>query len=146
MTQPPRDENGVLPHDHPGIIDDDLVIRRINKEWVIDDPKVPGGKRVTSVALEPSSGQNGGLSVDLKRLIEEAGHDAKQWVSTPKFTGSIILRAGDLRAENFKVGYDPIDENPHHGEVWGHFSKGRKRKVISMSRWFVPIDGVALVL
>jgi hypothetical protein len=56
------------------------------------------------------------------------------------------MRAGDLRAENFMVGYDPIAENPHHGEVWGQFSKGRKRKLISMSCWFVPIDGVALVL
>ena len=146
LQLPPRDEHGTTPHDHAGIGDDDLVIRRINKEWVVEDPKVPGGKRLTSVALEPSSGPNGGLSVDLKRQIEEAGHDAKQWVSTPKFTGSIVLRVGDLRAENYKVGYDPVEDNPHHGEVWGQFSRGRKKKVMSMSSWFVPMEGIALVL
>lgn len=147
LTQPPRDQHGgVIPHDHTGIVNDDHVIRRINKEWIIDDPKVPGGKRITSVALEPSSGPNGGLSIDLKRQIEEAGYDAKQWVSTPKFTGSIILRTGDLRSENFMVGYDPQDGNPYHGEVWGQFSRGRKKKVMSMSSWFVPIEGVALIL
>jgi hypothetical protein len=144
LTPPPRDEQGVIPHDHPEILADDLVIRRVSNAWTVDDPKVPGGTRLSSMAFDKSSGPNGGMSVDLKRPIEEAGKDAKQWVTTPRWTGSVTLRVADLRAENFQVGFDPLDDNPYHGEVWGQFSKGKKKKLMSMCSWFVSLDGVAL--
>ena len=49
-----------------------------------------------------------------------------------------------MRSEGFQVGSDPLEDNPYHGEVWGQFTKGKKKKLMSMCRWFVPLDGVAL--
>ena len=144
LTSPPRDEHGVIPHDHHEILSDDLVIRRVSAYWTVDDPKVPGGKRLSSMAFEKSSGLVGGMSVDLKRQIEEAGMDARLWVTSPRWTGSVTLRVGDLRSEGFKVGFDPLDDNPYHGEVWGQFSKGKKKSLMNMCKWFVQLDGVAL--
>lgn len=144
LTHPQRDQHGVIPHDHPEILPDDLVIRRISDAWIVIDPKAPGGKRLSSMAFERSTGPNGGMSVDLKRQIEEDGKDAKAWVTSPRWTASVTLRVGDLRAEDFQVGFDPLDENPYHGEVWGQFSKGKKKKLMSMCAWFVALEGVAL--
>lgn len=145
LKSPPRDKQGVvIPHDHSDIEPLDLVIRRVSAEWTVDDPKVHGGRRLSSMAFEKSTGPNGGMSVDLKRQIEEAGIDPKQWVTTPRWTGSVTLRVVDLREEGFQVGFDPLDDNPYHGEVWGQFSKGRKRKLLSMCDWLVPLEGVAL--
>jgi hypothetical protein len=135
---------GVIPHDHPEILADDLVIRRVSDSWAVNDPKVPGGKRLSSMAFEKSRGVNGGMSIDLKRQIEEAGKDAKSWVTTPRWTGSVTLRVGDLRAEGFQVGFDPLEDNPYHGEVWGQFSKGKKKRLMNMCGWFVPLEGIAL--
>ena len=67
LTLPQRDENGVIPHDHREIIPDDLVIRRVSANWTVDDPKAPGGKRLSSMAFEKSSGTAGGMSIDLNR-------------------------------------------------------------------------------
>lgn len=84
------------------------------------------------------------MSVDLERSILEAGLNAKQFVTTPKFTGSVWFQASFLRSEDFQVGYDPLDDNPHHGEVWGVFSKARQRKLLRAAEWFVEIENVDL--
>jgi hypothetical protein len=63
------------------------------------------------------------MSVDLQQSIEAAGLNARDYVTTPKWMGSLRFDAGDLRAEGFMVGFDPLPYNPHHGEVWGKFSK-----------------------
>jgi hypothetical protein len=42
------------------------------------------------------------------------------------------------------VGYDPLPDNAHHGEVWGIFSKGRQKKLLNSAQWFVEVDGVFL--
>lgn len=144
LTSPPRDEHGVIAHDHEEIFADDLVIRRVTAHWIVEDPKVPGGKRLSSMAFEKSSGPRGGMSVDLKRQMEEVGIDAKAWVTSPPWTCSVMLRVGDIRAEGFQVGFDPLVDNPYHGEVWGQFTKGKKKKLMNICKWFVPLDGVAL--
>lgn len=151
LTPPPRDASGeVIPHDHEGIASEDGVIRRVSDQQIIFDPKI-GGHRLSSAAFNPSSGPNGGMSVDLQALIEEAGINPQQYVTTPKWMGSIRFMAGSLRTEEFKVGYDPIEEdpprlqeNPYHGEVWGTFNKSKQRKLREMCVWFVPIPGVSV--
>ncbi len=145
LSKPPLDDNGeVLPHDHQGIADADRVIRRISDEHVVSDPKVLGGKRISTLAFQASSDGNRGMSVDLEVSILEAGLDAKAYVTTPKYLGSVWFSAGLLRAETFMVGYDPLIDNVHHGEVWGNFSKGRQRKLLKIAQWFVEISGVFL--
>ncbi|NOU20634.1 MAG: hypothetical protein HOO93_02400 [Methyloglobulus sp.] len=140
LKPPPRDANGVvIPHDHEGILPNDGIIRRVSEQHVIFDPKI-GGKRLSSSVLNPSSGYNGGLSVDLQQQIEEAGLEAKAFVTTPRWMGSIRFEAGHLRNEGFKVGYDPLEDNPFHGEVWGVFSKSKIKRLLQICTWFVPIN------
>jgi hypothetical protein len=90
------------------------------------------------------------MSVDIEPFIVAAGEDPKTYVTTPRWVGSVQFTAGALRGEGFKVGYDPLEEtptepaNPHHGEVWGDFTKGKQRRLLGMAEWFVPIPGVDL--
>lgn len=144
LTPPPRDANGeVKPHNHDGISSGDGVIRRISEQHIVFDPKI-GGRRLSSAAFTPSSGPNGGMSVDLERQIEEAGLNPKVHVTSPQWTGSVRFLAGSLRAEGFMVGYDPLPENPYHGEVWGNFRKSNQRKLVQLCAWLVPISDTSI--
>lgn len=96
------------------------------------------------MVFKASSGPKAGMSVDLQKQIEEAGLDARTYVTTPKWVGSLRLEAGALRGENFMIGFDPLPENPHHGEVWGTFSKSKQKRLRELSQWFVPIEGVSI--
>jgi hypothetical protein len=145
LSKPPLDDTGeVTPHDHHDISNEDRVIRRISEEHFVLDTKVSGGKRISTMAFQASSDGNRGMSVDLEASIIDAGLDAKIFVTTPKFFGSVWFLAGFLRAETFMVGYDPLPDNAHHGEVWGIFSKGRQKKLLNSAQWFVEVDGVFL--
>ena len=148
--QPLRDEYGaVIPHDHLEILPGHGIIRRISEQWVVSDEKV-SGRRISTVAFKPSSSPNGGLSVDLQNEIEKAGFDAKRYVTTPRWIASVRLEAHQPRDEGFIVGPDPIDAspgidaNPYHGEVWGNFTRSKQRRLLSMCKWFVPIEGVLI--
>lgn len=149
LSPPPRKADGtVAPHDHPEILGADGVIRRVSEQQVVFDAKL-GGKRLSTKAFKPSSGHEGGLSVDLQRLIEEAGLDAKAYVTSPRWIGSIRFVAEGLRAEGFRVGFEPISgsseyANPFHGEVWGDFTRARITRLSQICEWFVGLDGVAL--
>ena len=145
--KPLHDANGnVVPHDHEEILDAHGVIRRVSiEQHVVPDEKSPTGRRLSTMLFQPSSGLNGGLSVDLQNEIECAGLDPKEYVKTPPFFGAVRITAGQFRSEGFQVGADPTPDNPHHGEVWGSFSKGKKNRLLSLSVWFVPIDGVSIL-
>lgn len=84
------------------------------------------------------------MSVDLQHEIEDAGLDAKVYVTTPPWIGSIRFEAGQLREQELMVGYDPQLNQPHHGQVWGQFSKSKKNQLLSTARWFVQIDDVVI--
>lgn len=143
LPPPPRNERGeVIPHDHAQIAADDGVIRRISQHQIVFDPKL-GSQRVSSLAFKPSTG--GGMSVDLQRQIEEAGHDARVFVTSPRWMGSVRFTAGQLRDEGFSVGFDPIPpDNPFHGEVWGAFTRQQQGKLRVLCEWFVELEGVSL--
>lgn len=141
LDPPPRDGNGdVIPHDDAGIGADDGVIRRVSPQLVVDDPKI-GGKRLSTMAFQASTGPNGGLSIDLQRLIEEAGLDAKKFVLSPPWIGAVRFAAGALRSEGLKIGCDPIPNNPYHGQAWGDFTKKLRKRLLVLAEWFVPLRG-----
>jgi hypothetical protein len=125
-----------LPHDHSGIAQNDGIIRRISENQVVSDSL--GQRRVSSKAFKPSTGPNGGMSVDLEKLIIEANQDPRAW------TGPVRVVAGSLRNEAFMVGFDPLPENPYHGEVWGKFTKAQQGHLRELAEWFVEIPGVKL--
>ncbi|UYY60135.1 hypothetical protein [Sphingomonas sp. S2-65] len=145
-TPPPRDAAGaVTPHDHTDIDDADVVIRRISELQVSRDKD--GKRRISSLAYQ-GSGSNGGMSVDVLPFVVADGRDPREWVTTPRWIGSVKFSAGFLRGLSLKVGYNPIPEvdglpaNPYHGEVWGISSKGQKNALKRAAEWFVEIDGV----
>jgi hypothetical protein len=148
IASPPRDNDGqVIPHDHSEISNNDEVIRRISQQQTVLDKD--GQRIISSMAYKASSGKNGGMSVDLKQLIEKDGLDPKDYVTTPRWMGSVLFKVSELRAMEFKVGYNPIeppspDPNPYHGEVWGRFSGSQTRRLKTLAVWFVPIPNVNL--
>lgn len=136
LDPPPLDVDGeVSPHDHAGIRASDGVIRRISPHHLVYDEKI-GGRRVSSIAFRPL---RGGMSIDLQRLIEEAGLDAKAYVASPPWVGAVRFTAEALRAEGFKVGFHPLPKNPYHGEVWGTFSKRMQKRLLALAEEFVPV-------
>jgi hypothetical protein len=141
LSQPPRNGAGVVPHDHPEILNDDDVIRRISEEQLVT---VRGVRRISSIAFQPSGGANGGMSIDIKKSIEEAQLVAVDFVTTPKWIGSVIFKVDSPRSLGLLVGYDPLPDNLHHGEVWGAFSKAKSKSIQQASQWFVAIPDVAV--
>jgi hypothetical protein len=99
LQPPPRDAQGnVKPHDHAGIQSDDGIIRRVSELQVVTDEK-RRGRRLSSMVFKASTGAKAGMSVDLQKQIEEAGHDARAYVTTPRWVGSLRFEAGALRSE-----------------------------------------------
>ena len=146
LSQPPRDEHGkVMPHDHEGIDSTNGIIRRITDQHIVEDAQ--GRKRLSSMAFNPSSGPQGGMSVDLQAQIEEAGLNCREFINTttPQCTGAVRFQAGALRGENLQVGFSPLPTNPYHGEVWGNFTDAMKRRILpSLASWFMEIEGVSI--
>lgn len=89
------------------------------------------------------------MSVDIESLILANGLNPRNYVTTPIFTGSVVFLASDIRALNLRVGFDPLPQNPYHGEVWGNikpnrFSSTQKRGLLSSARWYVALPNVDL--
>jgi len=84
------------------------------------------------------------MSVDLEAMIKSAGLNPYQYVTTPKWIGSIKFVAQTLRSAEYQVGHDPIPENPFHGEVWGVFTKTKQKQLLKLSEWYVEIPNVVL--
>jgi hypothetical protein len=136
-----------MPHDHPDLVGDHRVIRRISDEFVVkDEAGLP--VRLSTAALDPSSIEVDpycGLSVDLEPFILAAGIDPRRHVTTPKFMASIVLTVGSFRSRRFHVGFDPLDDNPYHGGVWQGGSKltrSVRKALLRESQWLVPIPGI----
>ncbi len=145
LSQPPRDKSGeVIPHDHAEIGSADRIIRRISEQYRVVDQKASSGFRVSSMAFQASTEGNRGMSVDLEPSILEAGLDAPRFVTQPPFIGSVWFEAGYLRSETLQVGYDPLDDNVHHGEVWGNLTRGRRNRLLKTAKWYVEMQGVDL--
>lgn len=129
----------MIPHDHPEILAEDDLIRRISAQFVVE---IEGNRRLSSMAFQPSSEPGGGMSVDIKKSIEQAGFEPDAFVTSAEWPSSVTFKADAARALGFLVGCDPLPENPHHGEVWGNFTTGRRKQLQRACTWFVPMQGV----
>lgn len=136
------------PYDEPEIGNDDQIIRRVDPQQHVVFDENTQRLRLSSKLFSPSSGPSGGMSVDIPRLIEHAGIDVRSFVINPKYSGAVYFVAIDARKAGLRVGYDPIDGNPYHGEVWGaadtpnRFTVRQKRMLARASRWFVALPDV----
>jgi len=143
LDSPPRDEGGeVLPHDHSGIEEAWLIIRRVSEQQIVIDKN--GVRRLSSLAFKASKGDGSGMSIDLYDLIVEAGLEPKEYLTTPRWFGSVYFTAGALRNAKSKVGYDPLPDNPYHGEVWGAFDRSHRDGIRSLAKWFVEIPDTGI--
>ncbi|MFY9640852.1 MAG: hypothetical protein ACLP02_11320 [Rhodomicrobium sp.] len=151
MPEPPiKDEQGnTLPHDHEALQPNDIVIRRISDKQISDYPN--GVRRISSLAFKTYYAPYEGMSVDLERFIRESGEDPRIYVTTPRWYGSLQLSVGPVRDAGLLVGYDPVRENPYHGQIWnkdGKPTKGRQkqqeRALRRISVWFIEIPGVEI--
>lgn len=142
-TPPQRDQQGnVVPHDHLEILNTDGIIRRVSPHHIVDDPKAVGGRRVSSALFKESSQPPGGMSIDLRRCIEEDGLDAAVYVTVEPHIAAVMLLASDFRTLGLQVGYDPLPKNLYHGEVWGNFSMPCRRTLCQSCSWLVPVPGI----
>ena len=139
----------VQPYDDPTIPDGDHVIRRISyEEHVIYDVRI-GAQRVSSKAFRESSVGSCGMSIDIKRDIEDAGHDPGIFVMSERFSGAVEFRAEVPRSAGLVVGREPMLDNPHHGEVWRpgenrRFTKRQQRIMHRHASWLNEMEGVRL--
>jgi hypothetical protein len=125
-ADPPRDAAGnIEPHNHAEILDAHHVIRHITPDDLCEEADT-GITRVSSGAYSESSDVNGGMSVDIEEWVLAANLDALHYIRDPSY-GATRLNVGALRKAGFKVGWDPLPHNPHHGAVWG-IGNGSKRK------------------
>ena len=137
----------VNPYDEKRIGANDLIIRRINPDQhlVWDDNR--NRKRISTKAYQRSSGEAGGMSVDIEALIVADRQDPKQFVTTPKFTGSVAFMANQIRELGLILGYDPIPDNPYHGQVWQkgtakRFTRTQQKGLLRAAQWYVRLEGV----
>jgi hypothetical protein len=150
LKPPPRDATGTTePHDHSEIEAEGLLIRRIDPIQHVVPDENRNCRRISTKAFQPSSEPKGGMSVDLKQLMDEAAVDARNFVTTPKHIGSVYFKASAARTADLLVGYDPLNDNAYHGEVWGknrpnRFSKTQSQALLNACSWFVEIPDVEI--
>ena len=137
----------IAPYDEEEIGPDDKIIRRISPEQHIvwDDNR--RRHRISKKAYSKSSGENGGMSVDIELLIVAGGKDPNVWVTTPKFTGSVSFSARQIRNFDLLIGYAPINDSPYHGEVWtsqpsNRFSNTQQKGLLKAAEWYVELKDV----
>jgi hypothetical protein len=122
-SSPPRDENElIIPHDHPEILDEYHVIRHTTPH---DVHQIEG--RLTSGAFSES--RDGGMSVDIEEWMAAAGLGPLHYVTNPDH-GAVRLSVLALRGLGLKVGWDPDTGHQFHGAVWGIKSTARRRIII----------------
>lgn len=136
------------PYDEADIANDAPIIRRVNPDQHVVPDHNTGRERISSKLFSPSSEPNGGMSVDFPHLMDRDGVDVADFVTTPVFSGSVSFPASAAREQDLWIGYEPIDGNPYHGEVWRppppthRFTNTQKKALMQASEWFVELDGV----
>jgi hypothetical protein len=139
------------PYDEPEILDDDVIIRRVDPVWhvIFDDNR--NCHRLSSKLYKASSGINGGMSVDIEKLINAEGLSPQQFVLKPPYLGAVAFSARAIRSFGLWIGYEPIQENPYHGEVWNSttsrhnkFTNSQVNSLMQIAKWYVQLDDVEI--
>ncbi len=146
----------VEPYDEPEIEEDDTLIRRIDPRYHLSWDHDRDCERISSKAFQASTKLKSGMSIDVEKLITNDDIDPKEWVTSPRFRGSVCFVAKVVRDMGLRVGYEPVEadgtveENPYHGEVWGpkekpyKITQSQQKTIHSTVEWYVELDGVAI--
>ena len=151
----------IEPFDDPNIKPHDMLIRGIQCNQIATDSN--GNRRISRMAFEQSSDENGGMSVEIESLIKQDGKNPQNHIKTyKKFLGAVYLNVEEVRnAEfevgdrknrkviGFQVGRTPNSNSQYHGDVWGkgqiNYGKPGMKKLRSICEWCVPIPGVTIL-
>ncbi len=81
------------------------------------------------------------MSVDIEEWMAADGLGPLHYVQEAAH-GATRITVGELRAQGFRVGWDPRPDNPHHGAVWGIGNGSRrKRRVAALAVTIRPAFG-----
>jgi hypothetical protein len=145
----PKDGDGeVTPHNHPDLIDDRRLIRRISGDYIVRDDN-RGGNRISSAAFK-NDPRRGYLSVDSENCITDKGADPVAWVTSPQWRGALVISVEHVRGidpattdkDRWLIGMVPLPDNGCHGAIWGKITAGQSNDLQRLSDWLVPIPGV----
>ena len=127
MDPPPRDPEGiVIPHDHPQLYADDIMLRGIPTQWII--PTNDGGRRISSGAFRQSSDKYQGMSLGAKKILDCANASVEEWAAG-RFDAVVCLPASELREVGIEVGWDPVPDDPAHCNAWGRLTTGHAKRL-----------------
>jgi len=143
LTEKPRDAQGAtIPHDHEEIKDTDSLIRGITENNIRNN-------RISKSFFQSSSDPYCGLSADLDSVANDRSYtDGKPYIGAIKFSASTPRESGLL------VGYDRIDGNPHHCQIWNFdtttsvaagLTTGMQKRVCSGSTWHSEVPDVTIM-
>ena len=139
----------VHPHNDLSILPEDHIIRRISFERHTVPDGNGRGRRLSTKAFSLSSSGSCGMSIGVKKDIEEKGLDPGAYGVSEKYPGSIEFMAKVPRALGLGVGREPTPEDPFHGEVWRpgsrNFTSQQKKAMLNGSQWLRQIQGVRIV-
>jgi hypothetical protein len=143
LDRQPVDAEGVtLPHDHTALIDSDLLVRLVPAGWRV--PASSGNWRLASQAFANSSDKYGGCSVLIAKLVEESGATIAEIVRSRGMLGAIAISVREVRSRGLQAGFDPLPDDPHHGQIWGKITRGTSNALLVQSAWAVAIPDTVI--
>jgi len=109
MQPPPRDTSGnTQPHDSAEIANEDWLVRGVSPYFFKNGRLSSGVFKSSSKKRDPFRG----LSVDLIKLAPTKNYYSE------KYIGAVKFRAEVPRATGLSVGYDPMEDNICHCQIW----------------------------
>jgi len=142
LTEKPRDtQRFTIPHDHEEIQDDDFLIRGVTAQSI-------AGNRISKSFFQSSSDPYRGLSTDLDSQAND-----RSYTDGKPFIGAVKFFASSPRLNGLLVGYDPLEENSHHCQVWNYdtttsiasgLTQGMQKRLCDSSVWHSEVPDVTI--
>ena len=113
-------------HDQPDVT---RVFRRVPPPYL---PKAEDVDRHPSSGAFNDSSDGSGMSVDM-----DQGQAPEESLRGYDGYGLVALRVRDLKAQGFSIVPAPLPENPHHAEVRGKKTAGKRRQMAKDAEWLL---------
>jgi hypothetical protein len=132
LDAPEKDEDGVVvPHDHAQIFNEDVILKRVSQQHLVEVSD--GQYRLSTAIFSQSSDKYRGSSINILKIIEDLGEDVEAYCrERGKIVGAIALSAGAIRGEDGLVGFEPLDDDLAHGEIWNIKGKPKLRRLLKL--------------
>lgn len=152
MDLPVDEQGNILPHSHPDLTDEKLLIRGVFPHQVVPD-KNTGNSRLSSGIFKQVKPKEH-LSCDDRSCLEENDADITTRYSSGRYIGAVEVSVQDVQniGEDLVIGRVPvqadpvkgIEENICHCGIWGRITKGMENSLFRCCQWTVQIDGVEI--